>query len=403
MDTTIYLVTGDTPLRKLLETYKGAYRVLLCAGIHLSPLTMSYSETLGSYLTNDNQEDLLAALNQIVKREQKDFNELGNLRDVLIKPGYVNMAGFADFSWHNMFIEEMEKLANSEGIALNPQFFLKNNKKAFQLYLAQCENPDDLPDILVGKGFSSLMTRRFVDTFVRTGHFDSPLQIRVNDLWKQTGLYDATEQYHAFGAEELVILHDLSKKEANLPKPKRWSDLLKPEYQDSVTQMGKPQRDHFGANMLFYLHQQFGENGIRDYARSVRFKWHFSKIIKDIGKNHPESSPFNIVQRYTTLFVRRDAKVEVLSPEDGNPVSAFFILVKKGSDENVLKIARHFFSNEIATCLENAGAISANPDSPMAPNANIRWIGWDTIKNSTLPYQKDDLSEIAFEVFEKKN
>jgi ABC-type Fe3+ transport system, periplasmic component len=363
---------------------------------------MNYEETLGQYLNADNREEVLAELNHIVQREHQDFDQLENIRRELLQPGKVNMAGFADFTWHEAFIEEMERFASAENIPLNHCFFQKNNKKAFQLYLAQCENPDELPDILVGKGFSSLMTRRFVDKFVRTGHFDTPLEADVNELWNTSGLYDTSEQYHAFGAEELVILHDKSK-QANLPLPTRWSDLLKPEYADAVTQMGKPQRDHFGSNMLFYLHQQFGEQGIRDYARSVQFKWHFSKIIKDIGKNHPEASPFNVVQRYTTLFVRSNADVEVLSPEDGNPVSTFFLLVKKGSNEQVLKIARHFFSKEITGFLENAGAISAHPDSPVAANANIRWLGWETIKNASLPYQKDDFSEIAFEVFENKN
>ena len=399
MNTEKQVVTEQTPIRKLLETYKGAYRILICAGVKIFPAGISYEEKLGNYLTPDNRDEILSALSLLVQREQKDLVLSATLRDQLIQPGKVNMAGFADFTWHDAFIEETEKYAGSESISLNHQFFLKNNKKAFQFYLAQCEHADDLPDILVGKGFSSLMTRRFVDKFVRSGDFDCPLQVEVNTLWKQTGLYDITEQFHAFGAEEQVILHDLTK-QTDAPVPTRWSDLLKPEYRQSITQMGKPQRDHFGANMLFYLHQQSGEKGIRDYARSVKFKWHFSKIIKDIGKNHAESSPFSVVQRYTTLFVRSDARVDVLSPVDGNPVSVFFCLVKKGSNEQVLQIARHFFSEQIAKILENAGAVAAYADSKAAAKANLRWIGWETIKESTLPYQKDDFSEIAFDEYE---
>jgi len=400
MNTKKQYVTEQTPVRTLLETYKGAYRILICAGVKIAPVNISYVEQLGSYLAPENKDEILQALSQLVKKEQKDLEQVPELKEQLVQPGKVNMAGFADFTWHDAFVAEMEKFADTEGISLNHQFFLKNNKKAFQFYLAQCENADDLPDILVGKGFSSLMTRRFVDRFVRTGHFDMPLQVQVNELWKQTGLYDVTEQYHAFGAEEQVIMVDRTKP-IDAPIPTRWSDLLKPEYEQSITQMGKPQRDHFGANMLFYLHEQYGEKGIRDYAHSVKFKWHFSKIIKDIGKNHPESSPFNVVQRYTTLFVRSDANVEVLSPEDGNPVSVFFCLVKKGSSEHVLQIARYFFSEQISKLLENAGAVSAYVDSKVAANTNIRWIGWETVKSSTLPYQKDDYSEIAFDEYDK--
>jgi ABC-type Fe3+ transport system substrate-binding protein len=394
-------INKNTPVRRMLETYKQAYRILICAGVKILPLTIGYDEPLSKYLTDENCDRILDELNQMAARDQKDLMEIANLKKQLIQAHKVNMAGFADFTWHEAFIAEMEKFAKAEHIELNHNFYLKNDKKAFQFYLAKCENPDDLPDILVGKGFSSLMTRRFVDRFIRTGYFDMPLHEEVNDLWYKTGLFDVTGQYHAFGVEEQVILVDLSKP-TNTPEPTRWSDLLKPEYEQTVTQMGKPQRDHFGANQLFYLHEKYGDEGIRAYARSVKYKWHFSKIIKDIGKNHLDSSPYNVVQRYTTLFVRSDAKVKVLSPEDGNPVSVFFCLVKKGSNEAVLKIARHFFSEPMADLLESAGAVSAYAHSEVAAKANLRWIGWDAVKNSTLPYQKDDFSETAFEVFENK-
>ncbi|MFM2292516.1 MAG: hypothetical protein RIS29_2329 [Bacteroidota bacterium] len=394
-------ITDKTPIRKLLETYKGAYRILICNGVSLSPSQLSYDDRLEQFLSPENKDQIIQALNQLVAKDQKDLEKSAQLKDMLVKPGKVNMAGFADFTWHEAFISEMENYARLNDIPLHHQFFLKNDKKAFQFYLAQCEKASDLPDILVGKGFSSLMTRKFVDQFIHTGEFDMPIGAEVNELWEKTGLYDSHEQYHAFGAEEQVILVDLSNPN-HTAEPARWTDLLQPEYKNTVTQMGKPQRDHFGANQLFYLHEQGGDESIRAYANAVQHKWHFSKIIKDVGKNHPDASPYSIVQRYTTLFVRSDAKVKILSPEDGNPVSAFFILVKKGSSEQVLQIARHFFSEAITRLLENAGAISAGIHSASAPIANIRWIGWDAIKNSNLPYQKDDFSEVAFNVFENK-
>jgi hypothetical protein len=197
-----------------------------------------------------------------------------------------------------------------------------------------------------------------------------------------------------------VFLRDNTKK-TTVPNPENWSDLLKPEYTNTVTQMGKPQRDHFGFNSLFYLNQQYGEQGIRDYARAVKYKWHFSKIIKDIGRDYLMASPFNVVKRYTTLFVRHNADVEVLTLKDGNPVTTFFCLVKKGSNEEVLKTARHLFSKPIAGLIEHAGAVSAHPESEVTAHANLRWIGWEAVKSANLPFLKEELSEIAFDEYNK--
>jgi hypothetical protein len=293
-------------------------------------------------------------------------------------------------------VEEMNGFAERENIDLNLRFFNKPEKKAFQHYLNECTDVNDLPDILVGKGFSSLMTQCFVDRFVRTGCFDCPLDVSVHPLWHATGLYDPLEQYHAFGAEEQVVLRDNTLR-TNLPNPEAWSDFLRPIYDRSITLMGKPQRDHFNFNTQFYLWNQYGAEGIRLFSTKVAHKEHFSKIIKDLGKAHPEASPFNVVHRFASLFARSDANAQVLKLSDGNPVMTFFCLVKTNSNEAVLKTARHLFSRQVSKLIEAAGAVSAHPESEIATNANLRWIGWETIQHANLPYLKDELSALAYE------
>jgi hypothetical protein len=389
------MVTKDTLLKTLLESYPRSYGVFLQWGIPVSLLEVTQVETVGNYVTPQKEQAVLDALNLEVRRQTPDPDQLIGLRDKLIQPGKVNMAGFADFTWHNGFIEEMDAFAERENINLNLCFFNKPDKKAFQHYLHECTDAVDLPDILVGKGFSSLMTRRFVDRFVRTGCFDTPLDVPLHPIWKSMGLYDVKEQYHAFGAEEQVVLRDNTLR-PDLPNPVAWSDFLLPIYDQSVTLMGKPQHDHFSFNTMFYLWQQYGADGIRLFSTKVAYKWHFSKIIKDIGKSHPEASPFNVVHRFASHFVRSDANAHVLSFSDGNPVMTFFCLVKKNSSEDVLKTAGHLFSRAVSKLIEAAGAVSAHPESDVASNASLRWIGWEGIQQSNLPYLKDELSAIAY-------
>lgn len=387
-------------LRPLLDDYPALYHLLLASGIKVSRREVSDDAVLSDYLSREQAERLLPALCEVKERVDSERAVCGELRPLLCQQGKVNIAGFTSFSWHEAFGAELCSFAERQNIALNACFFSKNRKKQFQTYLDRCTDIDALPDILVGKGFSSLMTAKFIDTFVRKGFFDCKLEVDVHPRWKETGLCDGANQYHAFGAEELVVLYDKTVSNT-APVPSHWTDLLRPEYKRCVTQMGKPLRDHFGFSTLFYWHQYGGDEAIRHYAQAVKHKWHFSKIIKDIGRNHPEASPFNVLQRYATLFMRSDARAEVLQLADGNPTTAFFCLVKRNSPPQVLEVARHLYSEEVAAILERAGALSACKHSERTSEAHIRWIGWDTIRNAGLPFLKEELSDIAFDEYQQ--
>jgi hypothetical protein len=80
------------------------------------------------------------------------------MRELLIKSDAVNITGFVNFLWQEPFINELKNKAEVMGINININIFPKHVKKVFQNYLAVCNNPDDLPEILIGKGFSSFMS-----------------------------------------------------------------------------------------------------------------------------------------------------------------------------------------------------------------------------------------------------
>jgi hypothetical protein len=315
----------------------------------------------------------------------------------------VNVAGYVSFTWQQAFVDELTVFAKTQAIRLNINIFPKYQKKEFQNYLALCQSINDLPEILIGKGFSSLNTQQFTDSWIKPGYFSSHIQDSFNPVFRKAGLVDDKHQYHTFGAEEFVMIYDPALK-PNLLLPRSWSDLLKPEYKGLISQMGKNVRDHFGFVMMFYLYHQHGEDGVRKFAANVKSKQHFSGMVKKLATALPETAPVNLMHNFAKCFIRSDVRneVQLIHPIDGNPVVAYFFLLKQGAGTDAEKLARHFYSEEIGSILEKSGSVHAAQSSVLAGDKKMRWIGWKTVKNAPLPFLKEYLSEIAYSVYPVK-
>lgn len=312
------------------------------------------------------------------------------------------MAGFVTFTWQRQFEEELMHFAKEQKIKLNLNIFLKPGKGAFQNYLSRCESPDHLPDILLGKGFSSLMTRQFVDKYLRSGIYQMVIDVPYHPSVAATSLFDPEHHYHTFGVNEFLMVYDKTK-ECPAGKPKSWSDLLLPEYKGMITQMGKNMCDHFGFVLLFYLYHIFGEDCIRSYVSNVKSKQHFSQMIRNMAAGHPDAAPINALHGFTTTFIRSDARpfVEIINPLDGNPVVSHFFLIKHNASNEAIEMARHLFSSQIGEILEKGGTIHLSPTSSLAEGKRLRWIGWDAVKNAPLPYLKEYLGQVAAKIYQE--
>jgi len=345
---------------------------------------------------------VMSGLRQCVKRAKNDPCHFSTMRRQVVAPDAVNIAGFAGFLWEQPLIDELTAKANELGIRVNINIFQKHRKKQFQNYLARCQSPGDLPDVLIGKGFSSLTSSRFVDMFVKKDCFYSPeAQAPMGDLYRQNDFSDPDCAYHPFGVEELVMLRD----EASNPQlkdPLFWSDILTRRYGGMLSQTSKSEMDHFGFILMLYLYVEHGEDGIRLFADNVRAKQHFAYTIRYLGMRNPlYSSPIHIMHHFATLFIRSDvrAKTHVIKLLDGNPAMCNFFLLKKTSGREACQLAMHLYSDKVKQLLENCGTAHITSNYSCSGNEHVRWIGWDRIKQLNLPYLKDYLGLIAYTNF----
>ncbi len=386
----------DTNIKKLLKSIPECKEQLYSYKNMIKDNT-----TLQSLAINANipLNALTYGLERNIKRATQNPCNYDAMRNRLIKRNAVNIAGYVNFLWQNDFISELKKKAKKEGIELNINIFPKHSKKEFQNYLAVCKTSEDLPEILIGKGFSSLMTQQFVEQFVTNGDYQNAnFHVQKGLIFNNTNIDDTENQYHPFAVEEMVMVHDLTST-VYTDKPTKWSDLLTPKFAGTIMQMGKNQRDHFGFNIMLHWYSKYGEEAIAKYAENVKDKQHFAYIIKNMATHDRQTSPINIVHQFASLFIRSDArnKVEVIQTKDGNPITCHFFLAKKNANENALKIANYLYSDNIKAIIEKYGTTHISSEQLFSGNKIFQWVGWDKLKTLPLPYLKEYLSEIAYQ------
>lgn len=387
------MVMPESCVSRLLSEYPGCLEFLWPFRRAISPST-TVGELADQFFLP--VETFLAGLDRLIIRSRLNACDYPTMKRRIIRRNAVNMAGFVTFTWQNAFEEELKTFAGNKKIRLNLNIFSKPEKATFQNYLACCKSHDDLPEILLGKGFSSLMTRQFVDNYLRTGIYRQAIDMPYHPDIEAASLYDPENQFHTFGVNEFLMVFDRTK-ECCAGKPQSWGDLLSPAYQGMITQMGKNLCDHFGFVLLFYLYHRFGEDSIIRYVSNLKSKQHFSQMIKNLATGHPSAAPVNTLHGFTTSFIRSEARpfVEIVNPADGNPVTSHFFLIKNDASDEAIDIARHLYSFEMARIIEAGGTIHASPYSRLAEGKNLSWIGWEAVRNAPLPYLKEYLGRIA--------
>ncbi len=386
----IYEILKDTPeCGEFLFPFKGS----IDSGTTLASLAQELDISV---------VPLQYGISRTIKRAEQYPCNYDKMRAKLIKANHINIAGFVNFLWQDKFVEELRHQADKLGIALNLNIFPKHLKKEFQNYLSLCDDPDDLPEILIGKGFSSLVTQRFVSKFVKSGIYkhDSVCN-SIGRAFAESGLVDEGENYHPFGVEEVILLHDKTIP-FEQPLPRSWSELLLPRYEGAIMQMGKSQRDHFGFNIMLYFYHTLGVRGVEEYSANVANKQHFAHIIKNIAQKSTGSAPINVVHQFASKFIPSDLKhhTEVIETEDGNPCASIYFLMKHDAPSQAVELAKHLYSPQIKEIIERCGTSHITSERAMSGGEKVQWVGWQNIKELPLPYLKEELSERAYQRYQ---
>ncbi len=241
--------------------------------------------------------------------------------------------------------------------------------------LKRAEHIDDLPDAVIATGGHWQLCQNFRQLFIDNGLFQPYYPAGFADAMPKQ-LRDISEQYKqgflALGSWDIV--YDLSFGEGG-PFPKRLTDLSHPEFADKIS-LHSCDNSPNNMTLLQLLKEKGGSDAMAGFAGNVKSIKHFSNILKNIGTEKPENTPFNLIPGPAAAQIPSNKQVALIEVEDGLIPMTITVLVKKDRIADADKALAFFYSKTIRKMLHNGSFIFADE---LDPNFRYAFPDWDTL------------------------
>ncbi len=320
---------------------------------------------------------------------ENDSNHL-NMLSLLPCPLKVPMQGEL-----KLFLDYLREEKNMPLNYCIESFF--NDHLDYEDYLEHFQEPDEIPDIIMTAGYS-FFYKSFMDRFVAKGIFADVINRPVNSRLAEAGIIDPDGHFTVIGANVLVMVVDQNRL-GNIPMPKTWGELLKPEYENKVVMRGHG--DIFCDVVQLNYYKDYGVAGVEQLARSVKYGLHPSQMIKELTSSRKDVPPIHIMPYFFYKTMKESEHIKVLWPEDGILTYPISVLIKADKMQELQEIAEYLTGPEIARICAEAyfpathGDVKVNlPDC-----VKLKWLGWDFIKNNDMKYLVETMNDAFMQVY----
>jgi len=251
--------------------------------------------------------------------------------------------------------------------------------------LQKSNGSENLDDLFISAGFDLFFDENLMGRFKEKEVFKdlSGLDTLNRDFDNESiDLKDPKGHYSMIATVPAVFLvnqRELGDREA----PKSWADLLKPEFENSVS-LPIGDFDLFNA-ILLTLYKQYGEDAVQKLGRTLLRSMHPSEMVRSNVKKMQRPA-VTIMPYFFTKTVKEGSPMQAIWPEDGAIISPIFMLTKASKADRLKPVADFFLSQEVGEILSHNGrfpSVSPKVDNRLTPDQKFMWLGWDFI------YQND--------------
>lgn len=252
----------------------------------------------------------------------------------------------------------------------------------------ESDNADSLADLFISAGFDLFFDKNLMGKFKARGIFEDNSgldKLNMDFDNDKIDLKDPQKQYSIIGVVPAVFMVNTEELRGR-GMPKSWADLLKPEFEDSVS---LPMRDFdlFNA-ILLNIYKNYGEEGITSLGKSLLRSMHPAEMLKAHTKKASSGIPtVTIMPYFFTKMVKSDSPLKPVWPEDGAVISPIFLLAKKENKDQTKPFVDFFFSKDVGDILSTKGNFpSTHPevDNGLSEDKKFMWLGWDYIINHDI-------------------
>ena len=277
-----------------------------------------------------------------------------------------------------------------------------NNQIEYADYADHFETIDDMPDIIITPGFNSFFHPHFVENFIKTGRFSSVNLFAGDRHLAAMGVTDPDRHYSMLAMNLLLPVVDHTRL-GNRPIPKKWADLLEPEYAKSIAIRGN-REGTFCETLLLSIYKDFGRDGLERLGRNVAWGWHPAQMAKSAGSGREDTPAISVMPLFFANNIKNSQNVSIVWPEDGALVSPVAMLVKTDKLEELKHLTDFLTGPEVARICAGAAFPALHPqvDNCLPDNAVFKWIGWDYIKSNDLKALIADTNTAFLRAFREK-
>ena len=251
------------------------------------------------------------------------------------------------------------------------------------------EDYNELADIYLSAGFDLFFDEKLMGKFKKAGVFKSGVKYdKFNSDFENDymSLKDPSGDYSILAVVPAVFL--VNKNELNGREvPKTWADLLKPEFEKSVS-LPVSDFDLFNA-ILLNIYKLYGDEGVKKLGKSLIQSLHPAQMVKSdrLTVNRPTVT---IMPYFFTRMTKEGGTMIPVWPEDGAIISPVFMLTKAEKLKEMESLIDFLSSKAVGEILSHKGFFpSVNPEvENLTPrDKKYLWIGWNYIYNNNLQEQ----------------
>lgn len=258
------------------------------------------------------------------------------------------------------------------------------------------EDYNELADIYLSAGFDLFFDEKLMGKFKKAGVFKSGVKYdKFNSDFENDymSLKDPSGDYSILAVVPAVFLvntQELNGREI----PKTWADLLKPEFEKSVS-LPVSDFDLFNA-ILLNIYKLYGDEGVKKLGKSLIQSLHPAQMVKSdrLTVNRPTVT---IMPYFFTRMTKEGGAMVPVWPEDGAIISPVFMLTKAEKLKEMEPLIDFLSSKAVGEILSHKGFFpSVNPEvENLTPrDKKYLWIGWDYIYNNNLQEQMHHCEEL---------
>ncbi len=346
-------------------------------------------------------DTFLELLNDIIEQDRN--SEDVNLNKKINDEDAVSVMGLLPCPVKNPLLEGLKKFQSKTGMKINHE--LKAASSGLDWLkedVIKANHPEKLADMFISAGFDLFFEDELMGKFKHEGIFkDITGMTEYNKDFnnENISLKDPDGDYSMLAVVPAVFLVNTDAL-GDRPFPKSWADLLKPEFENSVS-LPISDFDLFNA-ILISIYKNYGEDGVKKLGKTLLQNMHPSQMVKS-NKLKTNVPAVTIMPYFFTKMTGQGGPMVAQWPEDGAALSPIFMLTKKSKEKELKPLADFFASKEIGEILSHQGLFpTVNPEvENNLGDKKFMWVGWDYIKNNDIGSILKHCEKLFFEETKK--